>query len=351
MLNISLAFNYSLIIAPLLTYHKKYLPNENSYINSNILFQNIFTIFSSIFLFLFFLILNKTDFFKNEINLTIIFIYFFSSHLQFFFRFLFIIKNKYKTLLIQNLIKYSILIIFLGQINIDSLNLSFIFLILINLVTIFFALIFFKNFFINFNFLKELFRKFFSHSKWLFYSNLFNSINYNLIFLSSGILINSTTLATMRIVQSIFNYVNIINLALESYLPKELGIIDNISFNQILKYVFYITLTLFLSYFFIAAFYIDIKNFFALEEKNIFVYFILFGFTSLLISLNTIMKIFIRSSNKTNIIFKSSLLSTIISIICFIPSYIFLNYLYAIFLLILVQLIIFIILIYEISKE
>lgn len=348
---IFLTFNYSLIISPFLTFYQKHKENSKKYFDTLLVIQLLFTIIAIFFIFIINFLLEKNLF--KEFNYSLIYLILFSAStfLFNFFRYVFIIQNFNLILIIQNILKFIVIIFFTFILTYDSLDSIFILLVIINLISIIFAYKILLNLSFSSIILKKIVREFYYHSKWLFFSSFINSLLNNLIILSSGVFINSSTLGLIRLIQSIFNYVNIINISFENFLPKELGIGSiKIILPKIKFYSAIMFSILIMSYVIIYLLHNYIFKYFEINDQYASYYFIMFAIISFITCFNTILKILYRSIDKTKIIFKASVITLLITSILLIPIYLFLDNYAPVVILLMPQLISLYVLMNEIRK-
>lgn len=173
----------------------------------------------------------------------------------------------------------------------------------------------------RFRFLKPTFTKHWSYSKWLMGTSLLQWFSGNIFLLVGAQLLGVAVVGIFRIVQNVFGILNVILLATENVVPVQASIIfNNKGFKTFTSYL--------LKMLFVVAGFITILSvgltvfgktilFYVYGMEYVSYSYLFTGFSILyvLVSVGTITRFFIRTIERTSIIFIAYIVSTLFSLL------------------------------------
>jgi O-antigen/teichoic acid export membrane protein len=322
------SFYTSSIISPMMALVPK-RENINHYFGSLLVLQTGFGLFA----FLLSFILCFLYFYVSQFNLGMSIVFYFAllvlfHHFQDFFRKAFFAKKKYKDALASDVLTYILRLLILFYCVVYSVHIE-----LRDVFILYFATSFLGSIYgilrYTWSFeLKNLKKDFLAHyeiARWLIPSGLLKWTSLDLFFVMASILLGPIALGVLKLAQNIVSVYNLFLLGLENFIPlKAADVFHNSGLKGLMKYIKKIIIygTLFTLVFGlgVSVFSKQIMSlFYGNEYIQHYQYIYWFCVFILLMYFNSMFNIFLITINKTNIIFKSYIAASIISLIIFYP--------------------------------
>ena len=299
------------------------------YFGSLLIFQLVFSSIGFVFAFLIGLIYFKISEFYFPTKIVFFFsLCVFFHHFQEFFRKYFFATKNFNDAIIIDCITYltrlSLFFFLLSTNTLIELDEIFLLYLSTSFLGSIYGMIKYK-FKIDFSFLKIDFKSHLEISMWLVPSGLLKWTSINLFLIAASVMLGPIALGVIKLSQNIVSIYNLFLLGLENFIPLEAGkVYTNKGISQLIKYlkqiafngfIFTTLLGLILSVF--------SKQIIKLIYGESFVNYnhILYWFSSFLLFLflNLLINIFLITVNKTRIIFKNYIITSIFSLTSFYP--------------------------------